>query len=338
MAINPLTFDDKNNTAKNDGTLYGILLPDGILTGCALTYTSTTITVGAGYFIARGRIVQISSAETIVLADPISNGYVRLRAMLDLSEPLTPVSFEYDYSGTDSFAALTQEDINGSGTVYEVDFARATLSGGNVTGVTAKLSQLANLTVADIINNLTSTNTDKPLSAAQGKTLQDSTVKLSGNQAVSGVKTFSDYIVITGYPRSQGVYDHTTALSANMYIDGSGTSYAYYRSTSVRAAKMDIRDISEADAEKAYELMPRIFKGINKDTDDFDMYGLIADEVEAVLPKLCTYADGELNGIMYDRITALLLKQNQMQRKKIDTLTLLLVSKGVITKDEAVNL
>ena len=42
-----------------------------------------------------------------------------------------------------------------------------------------------------LVNSLTSTDTSKALTAAQGKALQDTTVKLTGNQTVAGVKTFS---------------------------------------------------------------------------------------------------------------------------------------------------
>ena len=45
-------------------------------------------------------------------------------------------------------------------------------------------------------NTLTSTSTTQALTAAQGKVLQDSTVKLTGDQTVEGVKTFSSSPVV----------------------------------------------------------------------------------------------------------------------------------------------
>ena len=47
------------------------------------------------------------------------------------------------------------------------------------------------LNQTDLNNTLTSTSTSQALTAAQGKVLQDSTVKLTGNQTIAGVKTFS---------------------------------------------------------------------------------------------------------------------------------------------------
>ena len=45
-------------------------------------------------------------------------------------------------------------------------------------------------------NTLTSTSTEQALTAAQGKVLQDSTVKLTGDQTIEGVKTFSSSPVV----------------------------------------------------------------------------------------------------------------------------------------------
>jgi hypothetical protein len=47
------------------------------------------------------------------------------------------------------------------------------------------------ITASEVIDNLTSTDATKPLSASQGKVLSDTTIKLTGNQTVAGVKTFS---------------------------------------------------------------------------------------------------------------------------------------------------
>ena len=47
------------------------------------------------------------------------------------------------------------------------------------------------ITASEVIDNLTSTDTNKPLSANQGKVLNDTTVKLTGDQTIAGVKTFS---------------------------------------------------------------------------------------------------------------------------------------------------
>ncbi len=50
---------------------------------------------------------------------------------------------------------------------------------------------------ADIVDNLTSTSTTAPLSANQGKVLNDTTVKLTGAQSVAGVKTLTDIVRAT---------------------------------------------------------------------------------------------------------------------------------------------
>jgi hypothetical protein len=54
-----------------------------------------------------------------------------------------------------------------------------------------------NAFIGAIVDNLTSTSTTAPLSANQGKVLNDTTVKLTGNQSVAGVKTLTDIVRAT---------------------------------------------------------------------------------------------------------------------------------------------
>ncbi len=144
----------------------------------------------------------------------------------------------------------------------------------------------------------------------------------------------------------------TTTLGACAWLGDASNQYKILRVSSLRKLKTDIEDVTEEDARKAYDLRPRSFKGINKGQDDFKQYGFVAEEVEETVPELATYDDGKLNGVMYDRIPALLLKQNQMQKKEIEglkeeikgqkaensKLKALLVSKGVCTQKEIDNL
>lgn len=152
----------------------------------------------------------------------------------------------------------------------------------------------------------------------------------------------------TGALKSQGTYNRTTTAAANTHISDSASGYHFYRSTSLRSAKTNILDITREEALAGYNLRPRSFKGINKGQDDFKQFGFIAEEVAETLKELATYGDGELNGVAYERITAILLKQNQMQKKQMEdqeeriaklenknaALSALLVSKGVLTQEE----
>lgn len=117
-------------------------------------------------------------------------------------------------TGAPAAPALTQND-----TVYELSLSRIAVTGGSTSIVITDERSLigtssSSLISADIINALSSAATDKPLSAAMGKALQDSTVKLSGDQSVAGVKTFSNFPVT---PSSAPTANYQTANKK--YVD-----------------------------------------------------------------------------------------------------------------------
>lgn len=142
MSINGLFYDLRAQKAKNYRAWMKTLIPDGIINGCALSFTGTSITVGVGHFSACGAVTEIDVAETTDLLDPIASGYVRLKYAIDLTQipdsvTFTQGSFTYDYSATlGGFGALTQEDINAAGTTYEIEFAIYTMVGSAVTALT----------------------------------------------------------------------------------------------------------------------------------------------------------------------------------------------------------
>lgn len=127
MSIHGVTFDNQSPTAKDHGALFAGILYDGILKGCNITYFGTTISISPGYIIIAGRLFQVSSSESVGTSG--SSSYARLKAKVDLSgtsteETFSQVSFLVDYASTESgFSDLTQQDINGSGTTYEIELA-----------------------------------------------------------------------------------------------------------------------------------------------------------------------------------------------------------------------
>lgn len=63
-----------------------------------------------------------------------------------------------------------------------------------IQSLNSKQDKLANpLTQSDVINNLTSTSTNKPLSAAQGKVLNDTILKTSGIKTLNSTYSCSYY-------------------------------------------------------------------------------------------------------------------------------------------------
>lgn len=116
---------------------------------------------------------------------------------------------------------------------------------------------------------------------------------------------------------STGMYDVTTSTAANVFIASTGEMR---RSSSLRKYKKNICDVTEQEAQKAYNLRPRSFYGIHKGIDDMRQFGFVAEEVNEVLPELCSWDGDQINGVQYERVAALLVKQNQMLKEKVDSL------------------
>ncbi|MGI6154257.1 MAG: pyocin knob domain-containing protein [Christensenellaceae bacterium] len=141
--VNGLIFEERNNTSKNWGTMLREVFPgDGVLTGCGVSGTGFAVTIEAGYFIAAGRVCQIDGVEILDVTPGIQTGFMRLKYRIDLKKEASSLEFaqgewQMEYaSSPDGFIELVQEDINGTGTVYEAEFAVFAIVGGSIANVT----------------------------------------------------------------------------------------------------------------------------------------------------------------------------------------------------------
>ena len=153
--MNGIFFDLQTVRARDLGAAFGGILSDGKLSGCALSYSGVNLTIARGYYIAKGRLIEIDSAETLQTATTAANGYGRLRLAIDLSiaaseSSFTQGKFEWDYASTNSFPALTQNDINdGTNTAYQVEICRVSFANSQITGIVSQIGN-AELKVAGV--------------------------------------------------------------------------------------------------------------------------------------------------------------------------------------------
>ena len=87
-------------------------------------------------------------------------------------------------------------------------------------------------------------------------------------------------------------------------------------SSSCRRYKREIADL-ESDLDLVDALRPVSFTWKASDEEDV---GFIAEEVEAVDPRLVTRVDGELAGVKYRQLTAVLVKGLQELRAETERL------------------
>ena len=115
----PVTFEGQHIAPSDDGALQASGLTDGITSGCTLTKNGASLTIAAGKVVAAGRVARVDNARTFALA---TSGYDRLVLTIDLSKTAEEqVALDIQHSSSQTFPALTQDDINNGGTKYQME-------------------------------------------------------------------------------------------------------------------------------------------------------------------------------------------------------------------------
>ena len=144
--IRGITFAEQAVTPADDAIVRRAMLGDGVLTGCDVTYSGSTLTLASGYIIACGRSFQITTAQNFAVVDATS-GVARLLLTIDLTKTATENSFDQigfsiEYaSAEDCVVDLGKDDINLSGTKYQIVCAVVSLGTGGITGILSKLEK-----------------------------------------------------------------------------------------------------------------------------------------------------------------------------------------------------
>lgn len=127
----------------------------GVAKGCTLSNTTNSTTIGEGYFVVRGRFLQIISGETI--SNITTDGYYSLVCEIDLSKTNTADALNQAaikaISSTSTYPTLIQQDITGTGTVYQYEFARFKVESGSITDFTDKRTFVDFASVYDAIQS-----------------------------------------------------------------------------------------------------------------------------------------------------------------------------------------
>ena len=144
--IRGITFAEQAVTPADDAIVRRAVLGDGALSGCEVTYSGSTLTLAPGFIIACGRAFQITAAQNWAVVDATS-GFARLLLTIDLTKTATEstfnqIEFSVEYaSAKDGFTELLQDDINISGTKYQIVIAMVSLGTGGITGIVSKLEK-----------------------------------------------------------------------------------------------------------------------------------------------------------------------------------------------------
>ena len=149
----------------------------GVMIGCELSNTNTSVTIAEGYFLIRGRFLRIISGVT--LSDISTDGFYSLVCEIDLSKTNTAEQFNQGaiktIYGASAYPTLTQQDITASGEVYQFEFARFKVESGSITDFT-----------------------DRRTYVEYGKILTLVQTELSNIENQSNVSLKSDFVTVTG--------------------------------------------------------------------------------------------------------------------------------------------
>lgn len=135
-----VNFTQQRMTPADLGRIYETILSDGIVQGCVMSYSGATLSMGAGYIMAGGKLLCVPSAVSRTI-NQATSGYARLLLTIDLTKTATKTNFEQaelsvEYSATSGgFPSLTQSDVNGAGTVYQLAIAVVSLGAVGITGI-----------------------------------------------------------------------------------------------------------------------------------------------------------------------------------------------------------
>lgn len=238
-------FTGRPLSAKDLGAFARAAVPDGVLSGCEMSYSGNVLTVASGVMIACGRVFILPSAKRLTLSGA-TNGYARVLVEIDLSGTSTEtefdqVNFTVNYaSSLTNFADLVQEDINVGGTVYQMEACVATLSGGSIATITSTMrTELAATGRMPAGSIYISTNPESPATFYGGKweRIKDRFLLAAGDSYAAGATGGEAAHTLT----TDEMPSHRHKLSSESYVyfnspngwgsQTSGSSYSYTSSS-----------------------------------------------------------------------------------------------------------
>lgn len=147
-SIHGINFDNQTVTAKDHGRLFHCVIVDGIISGCELSYSGTSLVITPGYLLLSGREMKLT-ANTTVIVNGATSGFARVLITIDLTKAATADTFEQadfqiQYANTATgFSALNQEDINGAGTIYQFELCTLSLGTSGIASIYSRAESAA---------------------------------------------------------------------------------------------------------------------------------------------------------------------------------------------------
>lgn len=141
MSIRGSNFENQHPFASDHALVWERCMPDGLLYGVDMSFTSSLFTLGTGFMLVAGRMFEITAAENISISP--GSGYARVYVAIDTGGAATEnsfdqVSFGVDYAATlEAFTELTQNEINinQGAAVYQAEVAVLAIDSTGATAI-----------------------------------------------------------------------------------------------------------------------------------------------------------------------------------------------------------
>lgn len=201
---NLMCFSTDENSVWFNGRKYGIYilkgyenLSDGSQTGIIQSFLGDfTYNVWSSAQ-KNGNIVLVENNSTVMVASVYVNGEANeLTLYMNDGDTVYHVGIAYSTGGGYSISEIGKFNLISEGSIINV--LTSTSSNKPLSAAMGKKLQDEKLAKTDVVNNLTTTDTSKALSAAQGKALNDKISGLGSVYRVKGTKTnLSDVLALT---------------------------------------------------------------------------------------------------------------------------------------------
>ena len=164
--ITLIQYNGSNVTPQDDAILYDFLVQDsGVLFGCTVTHLGAgqlQVADGRGIIQGRNFVVEAQTVQATLAESGTLPG--RLLIQVDVANSEEPISFVVQ--AQDPLPDLVQEDINGSGSIFQLPLATYTAEVTQISGLTSVIhtltpilrtpatgSTLGMVTLSDAINS-----------------------------------------------------------------------------------------------------------------------------------------------------------------------------------------
>lgn len=187
----------------------------GITKGCRVTQDGVSVTIGTGYFIACGRLLNVEEAETIDENAGFAEGYNRIVYEIDLGKKNTITEFVQGAVKALHTESLIQEDLDAGGKVYQMPFCHFQWDGTGISDfvIDAPTLVLDNI-FADVSANFAIVNQQMQAWMEGQKEAFDEYAgmkKADLDGTVSAAEAIIERLEADGFEKSAAYIDHVLA-------------------------------------------------------------------------------------------------------------------------------